>query len=821
MSLPELRSRAAQKWRIARERRQLARNGNGSREALWWKFWKPDKVLDPDLRAALLGERVAEAASLSCGYFRTRTAPSFYFRLEDCRRLTAALDENFPGRADQVHAEAEAVCAHRFRIFSHPEVTCGAEIPWRRDLLREKESGLDHWSQLACLDVDKVGDSKIVWELNRHQHFLTLGQAYLLTGDERFAEECLAQWEHWQRENPYLRGINWASSLEVAFRAWSWIWAFFLLLGSRALTGRRVAEMTRALACQADFIAANLSTYFSPNTHLLGEGFALFATGLVFPELRNAETWHEVGRTILLEQIQKQVREDGAHIEQSSHYHRYATDFFLCAAILADQNGCPFPTHYRDRLERMVEFIIHTAWPSGCQPMTGDADGGQVLALGPRTPNDHRATLSTAAVYFRRGDFRRQAGRLHEETLWLIGPQAAQQFAQLPPASPGDTSRAFLKAGLVAMRADWKERSPMLLFDAGPQGMGSCAHGHADALNILCSADGINWLVDPGTFVYTSSRQWRDFFRSTRAHNTVVVDGQDQAEPVDFFKWRKLLHVRLENWVSLSSLDFAVATHDGYMRLPKSVEHRRSIIFAKPDYWIVSDKLFGSGVHTFEFFFHFAPGVKLERSDDAWLASKSGREFLLAPTAQIEFRVATAEESPIQGWYSEDYGHREPTPVLVGTTRTPPPVRFHWLLGPVAGALLRIREFAGNETHLVVEAENWTDLIATKSEERRLPDGDFATDAELAFLRWEKSDTLARIVLVNGRSAENRGRVLICSDRMFNEFEAIRDRDALEIHARPKHAARLFAPGIARVRLNGRPTELRRDGDWIEWNGED
>jgi len=821
MSLLEMRFRLAHKLRLVREQWSLGHNGSARQAPAWWQLWDPDQVSNPSLRSALLNAYGAGAECLLPDYFELRTTPRFFFGSADRAKLAAAHRQSFPGRADELRAEADALCAHRLRILAYPEVTCGIGIPWRRDLVHDKESPLAHWSRLRYLDFSSVGDSKIVWEPNRHQHFFTLGQTYLLTGEERYAEECLAQWEDWLRENPYLRGINWASSLEVAFRAWSWLWTLFFLAGSRALTGARLGEMTRALAQHAEYIATNLSVYSSPNTHLLGEGFGLFVIGLMLPELRGAKTWEESGRAILVEQMQKQVREDGSHIEQSSYYHRYATDFFLCAALLAERNGRPFPAGYCERLARMVEFLLHTAWPSGRQPMTGDADGGRVLALARHDPNDHRATLSTAAVYFRRADLRRQAGSFHEETLWLLSPAAIGQFDELESAAPPEISRVYPGAGLASLRSGWDASARMLLFDCGPQGMGTCAHGHADALGFVCGADGVEWLVDPGTYVYTASHEGRDFFRSTRAHNTVTVDGEDQAEPVAVFKWRKIPQIYLERQLLLPHFELAAGRHNGYARLPEPVEHRRSVAFIKPDYWIITDELTGRGAHRFEFFFHFAPSIDLKPWNGAWLACKDGRQLVLVPPeGGLEIRLATGETSPLQGWYSEDYGHRQPAPVLIGTAQSKTPARFHWVLRPGVGPVPCVREWRGPGVGLTIESDAWTDCLAASGSASQDPSGELATDAELAFARWTKTGGVVRLVLVNGSRAASRG-LLLQADRPVSEFDMLGQAGVLEIHAQPVCRMRVFAPGIAEVRLNGRPAAWRRSGYEIELFGED
>ena len=767
MTIPEVRFRAAQKIRIAREQWELSRPQVRSKGRPWFQYWDPERILEPGLHAAL--KRRSDAIALLPGYFQEQRPSRFFWGQASGEKIAAAHAQLLPHRAEQISHEADAICRHRFRIFGYPEIRCGEEIPWRRDLVNRIESGLEHYALIPYLDFNRVGDSKIVWELNRHQHFLTLCQAYLLTRCEEYAEECLKQWEHWEVHNPYLRGINWSSSLEVAFRSWSWLWVLHLLSGSRALTGRRIAGMTVGLARSAEFIAMNLSTYFSPNTHLLGEGFALFAIGILLPELAGSEKWYQLGRTILLQEMKHQVRDDGSHFEQSTYYHRYAVEFFLCAAILAERNGCSFPEFYMARLARMVEFLQALSLPGGRDAMIGDADGGRLIAFGTNDPNDWRPILSLAGLYFGRCDFLSNTSKdVLEPSLWILGPRVSAEVAKLEPVAPPETSRTFADAGLVAMRSDWSGQARVLVFDAGAQGVSVSAHGHADTLGFICSEGATNWLVDSGTYVYTASRSWRDFFRSTRAHNTVVVDGQDPSNAVNFFKWRALPSVTLERSVSTASLDYAVGSHDGYTRLASPVLHRRRVIFVKPEYWIITDELTGQGTHELEFLFHFAPGVTLAKHDDLWLASRGRQKLLLASAVPgVSFRLIVGQESPIQGWYSENYGHRQPAAVLSGCIQTTLPVRFDWLLMPAPWGTARLGSCEFGGLSWGVETELWSDFLFRGEPNSRTADGAIATDADLALVRRQKGGELSRISLVNGSWIEIAGaRILEAEERV-------------------------------------------------------
>jgi hypothetical protein len=830
MDYEEIRFRTEQKLRLARERWTLSSNGAPAGPELWWHTWDPARVEDHGLRQAIESDRGEECARLLPGYFAGRRAPLFFSRPFFCPRhdeepLLALYREKFPGRAEEIRVEAERLRAHRFRIFAYPEVEAGREIPWRRDLIHGIESDGAHWSRISCLAFSSVGDSKTVWEPNRHQHFLTLGQAWLLTGNENFAAEALNQLDDWRRANPYPRGINWASSLEAAFRAWSWLWSIHLLSGSQALSGDRLGRITAGLAAHARYIAANLSTYFSPNTHLLGEGFALYAIGLLLPELRGAGGWREVGRRILLEQMERQVHSDGAHLEQSSCYHRYAADFFLCAALLADAAGEPFPASYLQRLERMAEFSLHAAWPSGTQPMTGDADGGQLLLLSPRQPNDHRGLLSTAAIFFARGDFARGAGRLHEETVWLLGAEAAERFTALAQTEPARASRVFPDCGAVIQRSDWSPRARYLRFDTGPQGMPPCAHGHADALAVLCAARGVEWIVDPGTYVYTSSRPWRDFFRSTRAHGTVVVDGCDQAEAVDFFKWRAVPSTVRERAASLETLDFVVASHTGYTRLEGVGVHRRAVVFVRPDYWLVADVMEGSGSHRLETRFPFAPGARLQLGTGRAIAEKDGEFFLVgAGEPAWTLRSACGSEFPIEGWFSEDYGARVPAPVLIAERKADLPSRSFWILWPSPPEKVEMRQTArsaGQGICAIVATPEFSDYLCFRGAE----DAPAATeglwsDAELAFLRQNASGQATRLALVSGCCVNFSGQPLVRAESWLDEFELWRENGVLHIRMAPVRGISLSVAAPDAVRVNGKETRFVRRGDCIVLPGD-
>jgi len=161
--------------------------------------------------------------------FDIRPLGEFYFSSTEVPQLCVLLKRLLPEKAADITFRANKLCEHRFDLLGYSDLDYGANIDWHLDVVHRKRAPRQPWFKIEYLNFDQVGDSKITWELNRHQHFPTLAKAYWLTGNERFVQEIFSQWEHWQRENPYPVGINWASSLEVGFRCMAWTWTFFLL----------------------------------------------------------------------------------------------------------------------------------------------------------------------------------------------------------------------------------------------------------------------------------------------------------------------------------------------------------------------------------------------------------------------------------------------------------------------------------------------------------------------------------------------------------------------------------------------------------------
>jgi len=475
------------------------------------------------------------------GYGYHRGRPRFFFSPSQRAEMLQLIGQHLPDMVPEVLARAEKLLDHQFS-FLGVEVKYEDEIDWCADPVSRQRWPMKFYADLKFYgrqhgNRQLPGDVKYVWELNRHQHFVVLGKAHWMTRDERYAVELFAQINSWIDQNPYLRGINWTSALEVALRSLSWTWAYFYCLEAKSFDARTHAALLRMLQLHGRYINHHLSFYTSPYNHLIGEATALFILGTLFQEFKEASAWRQRGWTILQAEISKQFHVDGISKEQAISYHHFTLGLYLLASILAQRNNVSIPAPMRQQLERALEFSMFSIQPDGRHPMIGDNDDARSIAFGARPAWDFRDLLAVGAVLFGRGDLKQLAGQYDEACLWLLGPSSCRQFHALDSHAPEARTKLFPESGYTVFRNGWGAGDQYLIFDAGhhsdglhPDDTVSTAHGHADYLAFSLCAHGVPLLVDAGMLTYNGDRKWQNYFRSGMAHNTITVDGRSACE---------------------------------------------------------------------------------------------------------------------------------------------------------------------------------------------------------------------------------------------------------------------------------------------------
>ena len=710
----------------------------------------------------------------------TETRSRFLFEPEDLPGLISTVREKLPQHTDDLVKCAERLCRHQFTLLGYEQLDYGPKIDWHLDIVHGKRAPLKPWYRICYLDFGEVGDAKVTWELNRHQHLVTLAKAYWLTRDQQFAAEVFRQWYVWREENPYPLGINWASSLEVSIRSISWLWVQHLLKTCPVTPNHFSDDLLHALAISGRHIERYLSTYFSPNTHLLGEGVALFFLGTLCPQLRAAQRWQHLGWQIVLQEAARQVQSDGMHFEQSVYYHVYALDFFLHARMLAAANRVPIPVVFDQTVERMLEVLCRLG-QTGAPPRFGDDDGGRLF-----DPHRNRAEhlldpLSTGAVLFSRPDFK-GGGNLCEEAIWLSGREGISKYDKLSATRPALSSIGLQTSGIYVMSGKVSSVQQAVV-NAGRPGSGSGGHTHADALSLCLKVNDLEWLVDPGTFAYVSGGNERDLFRETAAHNTLQVDGLSQAEPGRAFGWRSRPKVRVERWTPGEGFDLLVASHDGYGRLRQPVLHRRSIFHLKSRFWLVLDLADGEGSHRLEIFWHLAPGA-IARPRTSNCSYFTGQH-------QTELAVVTPEghdwiQEINRGWWSPVYGMKEPCSVLRFRKEMQLPADFATVIHPLSdtsttvGNLVKICAKSGGVNSYLYRTPCDSHYIFFARQEGRWETGAWASDAAFLYCRLDLQGCLRHLALCNGSFVQLEGQRIFSARLRVASCECIQEGTAMQ-----------------------------------------
>ena len=501
-----------------------------------------------------------------------------------------------------------------------------------------------------------LADVKFPWELSRCQHWLTLAQAFRLTGDARYAVEVLDQHDDFMAANPVGLGVNWTCTMDVALRALNWALAVELMQGDSRLDDRRLDAVYTSLFAHGHFIERHLENkYEVTSNHFLSNVVGLFGVAVFFGALPSAQRWRVSCRAWLEQEMTVQVLDDGADYESSVPYHRLVTELFMSGARIAECDGAPLSADYRQRLRGMIDFHWSVLRPDGKVPQIGDADDGRVhifSGYGRWNPQDARHLLAPASAMFQEPTWRSDDSWAAWEAAWW----GYDVPASVAPVR-GNVGRLFPSAGIAVVRND---RDYLVVTNGivGTNGFGN--HKHNDLLSFEFHQSGTPLIVDPGSFVYTSNPDARNYFRSAAAHSTLVVDG---LEPNDFkTEWlfrmfAKAIPEHVE-FVSDARGSRYRGRHNGYSQPQRPVVHERAFALdGASGVLTIEDQLNGDGTFDLQWRFQCAPGIDAEVSEgDVRLRAATGTWTLKADDG--------LPVSIMSGWYSPSYGIRVPAPLV-------------------------------------------------------------------------------------------------------------------------------------------------------------
>ena len=532
-----------------------------------------------------------------------------------------------PGDYERILNAAHCALSHQVDLLGSGLIPLGSTIDWHKDYKTDISWSPAYIRSIEYANLDRPSDVKIPWEISRLQWLIPAGQAYLLTGDERYAVAVREVLEDWITSNPYAHSVNWVCTMEVALRILSWTWFFQVFHHSNAWadTGFR-DRFLRTLFLHGEFTERHLERSDINGNHYTADAAGLVFAGLFFGKGAAPERWQKLGWDILCEELPRQVFPDGVDFEASVPYHRLVLELFLLPALYREACGLEVNSAYKERVIAMAHFTEAYSRPGESVPLWGDADDARALPFGGQPINDHRYLLGLVGVAWNVPKLCECFAGSCSEIFWLLGSAAAASLTQVEKSLP-PSSTAFPDGGFYVMRngcdppsrsfSEDTDKGDRIFIDCGPLGLaGRGGHGHNDCLAFDAVLNGVHLISDCGAYLYTASYQERNNFRSTAYHNTPQVDGEEInrfIRPDYLWNLQNDALPEVRRWKTDSQRDIFCGSHSGYQRLAQPVRPVRTIILNHTLHaLVVQDAFEGMGEHRIDIPLHLAPEVVVQ-----------------------------------------------------------------------------------------------------------------------------------------------------------------------------------------------------------------
>jgi hypothetical protein len=427
-------------------------------------------------------------------------------------------------------------------------------------------------------------------------------------------------------------------------------------------------DAIRQIGWHQEFLAAFPSRGSSANNHVVAEAAGRLAAACAFPWYAQTPEWRRSAAALLERELAANTFDDGLNRELATDYHRFVLELGLLAAVEADVHGYELSEATWLRLARMLDAGAAILDATGRPPRQGDGDEGRALLVDDPDRDPWATVLATGSALLGASDWWPAFDGGVQAC--VVGALGRTRQLTRPPVRP----RRFPDAGLAILRSRAGDGPEIWCrCDGGPHGFLSiAAHAHADALSLEVRHDGVDVLADPGTYCYHGEPAWREWFRSTAAHNTVEVDAVSQSESGGPFLWTTQPRTRTMTCdLGENPVQAWTAEHDGYLRLSTPTAHRRSVTLDSPSRSVTVVDIFDTAAEvTLRLSWHLGPGLLVElrgrMASLTWQVGPDRRTGTLALPEGLAWTAHRAEVDPVEGWYSPRFGHRVPATSLVG-----------------------------------------------------------------------------------------------------------------------------------------------------------
>jgi Heparinase II/III-like protein/Heparinase II/III N-terminus len=602
------------------------------------------------------------------------------------RQFTAVLPAGtaaaVPAAAKQaVLAAAEELMQGRWQILGITRTDL--RLPdWFSDPVTGRQAPASRYAFRINHRAESVtGNIKQLWELSRLQHLTLLATAWFVSHDEAYARRAVDQLESWWRANPFLSGVHWTSSIEVGLRLVSFSWIRRLLDEWPEVADHfEHSELAlRQIGWHQQYLAAFQSRGSSANNHVIAEAAGQLVASCAFPWFARSGQWRQTATRLFERELIRNTFPSGIGRELASGYHSFVAELGVLAAVEAAAAGYPLSAAVWERLCATLDSGAALLDERGRPPRQGDGDEGRGLLLDPPSDNRWPSLLALGAALFGRLDWWPATTADAASTIIAAMPATRIEVGGRPATRPWH----FADAGITLLRGGGG-RDPEIWCrcDGGPHGfLSTAAHAHADALSAEVRYGGVDVLADPGTYCYHDEHEWRSYFRSTIAHNTVELDGTSQSRAGGPFLWVRHATARVIEVRDVGDAVEWTAEHDGYRKLDPPAWHRRCVRLDRAARAVdIVDEIAG-GCHDLRLAFHLGPDVEARLAGCTAIlrwpdpsrpdADRSEAAWMELPPA-LHWSLHRGETGPILGWYSAGLGRRQATCTLIGRGRTAP-----------------------------------------------------------------------------------------------------------------------------------------------------
>ncbi len=552
-------------------------------------------------------------------------------------------------------------------------------IDWHKDIF-SNQSFPKTFSKSINILSNPALSAKVVWEINRLQFLMKIAINYNSTKNERHLRLFIKIIKSWISNNPYLKGVNWYSNIEVNLRLINWFlcWEVFdadtLMIENKIFKEFAEKDWIPSIYCHCIYSYQNPSKYSSANNHLISEYSGLFVASSKW-KFEESEKWKQYSKNGLEEEIVKQHSLKGINKEEAAEYIQFITDFFLIAFVVGERTQNPFSSKYKSYLQNIFSYIFNFLDSKGSFPPYGDEDDGKCFIVDfDEHFNNFKSLLTSAAIIFHDPQLKNKCNGFDLKNKLLFGESCRKAFESLSPALTNEKSVFYEEEGHFIFRKKEDKEEIYLHFDAAPLGFLSiAAHGHADALSIILHIDGNPILVDPRTYIYHTDKEWRNYFISTLAHNTICIDRSNQALQGGPTLWLKHYKTEVSGLIQADEIESVTATHNGYK--VAGCSHQRTVHFDrdKNEFTILDEIEVNKENHEIFQPWHLHPAVEIERSNTHRYELKhkiGNRKIKMTFDPKLNFEIVTGQPKPILGWYSPSFMQKEKSPVIFGKMQT-------------------------------------------------------------------------------------------------------------------------------------------------------